>query len=227
MTTPALAMTLGQIKTRVKRTFGDLAEVQINDQDITDWVNASMRDLVKLNNLSKFKGSTDAVQGQKDYNLPVGVSSLTNVKYAGSMLEYMSQETADQNIPGRDVSSNYPTGTPQFYTVYNDILTLYPAPDTSVTAGITLYYTQLPAPVAADEDVPGIPVEYHNRIVDYCLAQAYELNGDINSYQIKMTGFTEGRRELQGKTTEEDSGLYPFVTDMSDYLYAGVNDDSY
>lgn len=219
MTTPAIALNLGQIKNRVKRTFGDMAEVQVFDSDITDWVNAAIRDLIKLNDLNKTKAGTDSVANQSDYQLPVGVTGLQSVKYRGGALEYLSLDAADANIPGRDDPSQYPTGSPQFYWVYNDVLTLYPAPDASVVGAIMLYYTSYPEPVAVDTDVPGVPVEYHNRIIDYCLAQAYELNGDIQSSQLKMTEFTQSRRELQGQAAEADAGPYPFTTDFTDSVY--------
>jgi hypothetical protein len=217
MTTPSLALTLGQIKTRVKRTFGDTGNVEIRDSDIVDWVNAATRDLVKYNNLNKIKATSLTVANQSDYDLPVGVSGLSAVKYQGATLEYVSLDSANELFPERDNPDNFPTGTPLYYWVYADKLTLYPAPNS--VEDLTLYYTVLPQAVDTDDDVPGVPVEYHNRIIDYCLAQAYELNGDLNASQIKMNQFTEGRREMSGKPTEAETGPYPFITDLSEYEF--------
>lgn len=214
MTQPALALTVLQIKNRVKRTFGDTANVQVLDSDIIDWINASMRDLIQLNQLGRVKATTASVAKQSDYTLPVGITGLLGVKYKGEKLQFLSTAEADQVILDRDDPTSYPSGTPYYYWVYNDTLTLYPAPDTSNATYITLYYTIFPGIVAADSDVPGVPAEYHNRIIDYCLAQAYELNGDLQAAQIKMSQFTNDRRELSGQSdTETQTGPYPSITD--------------
>ena len=65
---------------------------------------------------------------------------------------------------------------------------------------------------------PDVPVEYHPRIVEYCIAQAAELDDDPGTYQTKMSEFRGNLTKLQqnGEQPEGD-GVYPSITYVSDW----------
>ena len=229
-----LSLTLADVKRRVKRQFGDTAAVQITDSDIQDWTNQAARDLIRMNNLNKKRAVANTTANTPMYTLPVGLVSLMGVKYQGKTLQQLSQEEADQYIPYDDatVSAGYPTGSPTHFWLYDNSIFLYPAPQASGTTDLLLYYTMMNANgIANDTDdlltVLGLPVEYHNRVIEFCLAQAYELDGNVNMFQLKMQQFQSGKTDLLGNDIDSEPPFYESIvalpSDFGDVVEYGYN----
>ncbi len=56
-----------------------------------------------------------------------------------------------------------------------------------------------------------LPVGYHQRIVDYCLAQVAQQDDDINRYNMKMMEFKTGVSQLSDQA-EYNNDLYPSIS---------------
>lgn len=230
-----LSLTLADVKRRVKRQFGDTAAVQITDPDIVDWVNQAARDLIRKNNLNKKRAVANTTANTPMYTLPVGIVSLMGVKYQGKTLQQLSQEEADQYIPYDDAtvaSGIYPAGIPTHFWLYDNSIFLYPAPQTTGASDLLLYYTAVNANgIANDADdlltVLGLPVEYHNRVVEYCLAQAYELDGNTQMFQLKMQQYETGNIGLLGTDIDSEPPFYESIvalpSDFGDFVEYGYN----
>lgn len=200
-------MLVSEIATRVRNQFNDDAAIQVTDAHIMRWVNDAMREIALNNTLLQVKGTTTSIADETDYGIPDNLLSLHTVRYDGVKLKQYSLQEADGLIsPGVAVSS----GTPEFFYIEAGNFVLYPAPDTTGTV-ITMIYTRQPTDVTLTSDTPEIPLEYHNRIVEYCLAQAAEMDGDSNLAMLKMQQF-EGKVALAKHMSEEGADLYPSIT---------------
>lgn len=201
-------MNVGEIALRVKRQFGDEAGAQITDADIIRWINDAQREIAHHNSLLQTVATTAVVNGQDQYTLPPDMLTLRSVRYAGRKLQFMTPEESSEIIG----SDNTTTGTPTHYSVWGLKIDLYPAPLGSDADDIQLYYTRQPAPITVTTQTPELPLQYHNRIVEYCIAQAYELDDNEESYQRKMRQFQEGVDKLKDNVDWQTQDVYPSIT---------------
>lgn len=216
-------MLVSEIATRVKRQFGDEAGAQITDADIIRWCNDAQREIAASNDLLQVIATTAVVAGTDQYTLPTDILTLRNVRYAGVKLRFLTPEESTTLI-GTDTTT---IGTPTHYSIFANKIDLFPAPDTTSATNLQLYYTRQPVDVTVVGDTPELPLKYHNRIVEYCIAQAYELDDNYESYEKKMKVFNDGVDKLKGTAEWADQDVYPSISvgvsdfgDMGDSFYA-------
>jgi hypothetical protein len=205
------SLSVSEIIARVKKVFGDEADIQINSDDIMRWINDCIRDIAVEQNLLQAKATAATVLGQSEYTIPNDTLTLRAVKYNGIKLQAMSLGEAETSLPNFDDSANYPSGTPTHFWVFANRITLYPKPDAAGATSLEIYYTRQPAIVSSLSDVPEVPVPYHNRIVEYCLAQAYELDEDWNAANVKTTQFRTGIDKLKENENWVEHDVYPSI----------------
>lgn len=210
------------IATRVKRAFGDESSAQIQDADIIRWINDALREIAWSNDILQVRATAATVSNQAEYTLPTNVLRLRSVKYQGLPLKGISLQEADSILGNYDDPLNVPTGIPTTFWVFAQSLRLYPTPATGGGADLTLYYTRTPNDLVTLADTPDIPVQYHNRIVEYCLTQAYELDDNYNAAQIKASQFQNGLERSRGEADFVPQDFYPGITslpgDYGDYV---------
>lgn len=217
-----MANTAGDVKTRVQRTFGDEAGSQVTDADVYRWINDAQREIAIANDLLQVKGTQNVVAAQHDYTLPNDILKLLSVKYNGIALRAITMQEADELIGSIDQSNvqGYPTGTPTHYWIFANQINFYPSPDAAIVGGITIYYIKQPTDVAADNDALSTPVEYFNRIVEYCLSLAYEMDENYDAANQKLAQFKSGVAELSGNEAWEQQEFYPHITSLPDTAFA-------
>lgn len=212
------SLSVANITQRVQRQFGDQDFAQIIQSDILNWINDGVREITIQNDLLQKVGTASPVANQSQYSLPNDILRMRRVAYNGFALQQITLEDANEWLPGNSetVSQGYPVGTPTAYWIFAGKINLYPAPDSSITDGLTLYYTRQPALVSTG-DTPELPSDYDNRIVEYCLAQAFELDMNTSMMQIKSTQFQQGIDRLKGNADWENQEYYPNITQMDEY----------
>lgn len=216
------ALTVQNIIDRVRNQFGDANGAQVTDAMVINWINDGMREIVVQNDLLQVTGSSNSVANQVEYSLPAGILRMRRVAYSGQTLRPITLEEADELIPshasvvGGVAGTNYPTGTPTHYWIWSGKISFFPAPDTANVA-LTLYYTRYPTAVEATGDTPELPAEYDNRIVEYCLAQAFELDMNTTMMQVKGGQFQQGVDKLKGEDDWENQEFYPNITMIPEY----------
>lgn len=209
-TEPGGVLTVADIAIRVKRQFGDEYGAQITDADILRWVNDAMRDIALRNNLLEVKAVTATVADQQDYTLPSDLLTLHSVRYGTDKLASMTLQEADAFL---DKSSA--TGIPMHYSVWGRTISLYPRP-ANATTSLNIYYTRQPLVVSTNADTPEIPAAYHLRLVEYCIAQAYELDSEMASYAAKMQQFNANVASTKDNGEWESRDSYPSITVSAD-----------
>lgn len=203
-------MLVSDIATRVKRQFGDEVGAEITDVDIIRWVNDAQKEIAIKNDLLQIKATLTTVVGTAEYSLPTGILTLRSVKYQGRGLNAMTLKEADDFIYDTDAADS--SGIPSAYWVYAGKLVLYPTPQTASTTDISIYYSRVPVEVTLVGDTPELPIQYHTRIVEYCIAQAHELDDNSNAYDAKMGQFTAGVNALKDNLTWTQRDQYPSIT---------------
>lgn len=188
-------MNVGEIALRVKRQFGDEAGAQITDADIMRWINDAQRDLAASNDLLQSTATAAITSGQDQYFLPPDTLTLRSVRVAGRKLSPLTAEQAADWAPNVNGEAK---GKPTHFSMWSLKIDLYPTPNYTDPNDLQIYYTRNPIAVEKLTDIPELPLAYHNRIVDYCIAQAHELDDNMESYRMKMDQFTQGSKALNG-----------------------------
>ncbi len=212
-------MNVQEVFTRVQRTFGDTANVQVDQNDIIRWINDAQREIVLANQLLQAVATSNTIVGTNIYTLPTDLLTIRSIKYAGLKLRAMTFSEAEQYIPNFDDTTNYPSDIPTAFWVWANQLTLYPNP--SGIKELRIYYTRQPVAVSILADIPELPLQYHNRLVEYCLQQAYELDENWAAAETKKTQFMSGVNNTKDNVDWAERDFYPNITmtEGSDWQY--------
>jgi len=206
------------VVTRVKRTFGDEAGVQVTDADIIRWINDAQEKITLENEgLMEAKSSADTVQNQMEYDVPTDMAVLRSLKYRGYRLKPMSFAEFNEYIDGYsadDGVSPYGPGIPEIFMVWNNKITLFPKPNESLTGGLTIYYIKHPQSVGNLADALTVPLQYHNAVVKYCLKEAYELDEDYQKAQTVKADFENDVMKLNDRNKWTSQEYYPRITTL-------------
>lgn len=212
-------MDINDILTRVKRQFGDESGVQLGDADIIRWINDAQRDIAMKHDLLQTKATSSIVAAQADYTVPADLLNLFGVRYDNRRLvEYSIQEV---DLDGLAATNATASDTPNSYSFFADLLTLYPTPAVALTNGLTILYLRQPTEVVTVSDPLTLPERYHNSIVQYCLQMAYELDENWQAAQVKNQEFNSDMGSLRGKLEAMPEEFYPHVSYVSDDYYDG------
>lgn len=203
-------MLVSGVITRVRDTAGDLDANQFTDEQLVNWINDGIRECSLTNNLLQKRISQNTSVGQSDYSLPSDILKIHSIKFDNDKLKFITLDEFDSYYPGTGSNTSSDPSYPSICYVWAGILTIYPAP--SETKPLVIDYIYSPAEIVVGNlniEVP-LPVGYHSRIVDYCLAQVAQQDDDINRYQAKMQEFYTGVQTLKDQPeTQEDK--YPFI----------------
>jgi hypothetical protein len=202
---------VSEIKTRVKRQFGDESSVQLTDADIIRWINDAQREIARTNDEVLETIATTAVSaGTADYALPSDLLRLRSVRFGNRKIEGLSLQEANDKIVNYENPASYQQGTPQYFWIYANRITLYPVPAASDSDDLKLYYTRLPTDVSIDADIPDLHLKYHLAIVQYVLHQAYEMDEDWAASGNKSSQFVDNLNSLK-ESDWQDRTTYPVI----------------
>lgn len=211
-------MNLGEIRTRIQRTFGDESGVQITNEDVVRWVNDAQRAIVLENDtLLQSTALANSIAGTQEYSLPVDLLILQGVSYKGpsdvsyTKLRGMDRQKFDEYIDGWD-GTNYQQGSPAAYFVWDSKIEVFPIPDTSTVSAFKIWYNRKPTDIADDIDVPDLPEIYHTAIVNTCLAAAYEMDEDWDAVSNKGTQINADIKLLRGREDWKVEESYPIIS---------------
>lgn len=177
---------VSEVLTAVKRQFGDESGVQVTDSDIFRWVDDAQREIVIKNPsvLAVFL-QLNVESDKESYPLLSEIPDILrihSIHYKGQILPHMTFLEAQEFII-REGEQN--SGVPRVWYEYGGVLHLWPVPQETLEAGLSIYYNKAPARVQTSGDLLSVPDNYFKVVVDYCLAQAYEMDENMQMAQMK------------------------------------------
>lgn len=201
---------------RVRTLTGDRTALQYSDDDVIAWINDGVRECAVINNLLQKTATQQTTIGQASYSLPTDMLKLHSVKLDGFKLREITQAQFDDlYASGKD----NPEANPDVCYIWAGSLNLYPVPDGVKELRIDYLYEPQPIindPAHLDANV-ALPVGYHSRIVDYCIAQVFLQDGDATGYATKLNEFRTGVADLKDQpedTYDEYPGISTSFRDM-------------
>jgi len=210
------------IVTRVQRTFGDTAAVQVENADVIRWINDGQVEIIKHNDSALQKTDfVTLVAGQAQYVLPADFFILRSLRFkytsmtGFSSIPYKNMQEFDDSIDGWDGSISS-LNRPKFFTMYEGQVILFPIPDESATNGLKVLYNQKPAEVTGLLDVLALPLIYHNTIFKYCMWQASLLDEDHEPAAMYRGDFQNDMSILLNNETSDPVDKYPTITVLAE-----------
>ena len=208
--------TLNDVLIDVKRAFGDESGVQLTDTDITRWVNAGQLEIVSKTRLLKAVAQTDLIADQVFYEFPAAeILEVESLHVDGEPLPPMTFVEAEEYILRYDPERK-DRGTPKIWYSYGEQIFLWPVSDTTVTNGVTLFYTPAPVNVTDPGDRLALPDKYFNALIRYVLYKAYEMDENFEAANMKQQEMLADLSEYAEDETKVYNRTYPTITVVRD-----------
>lgn len=208
--------TVQQVIDYVKRQFGDESGVQINDADVIRWINSGQDEIFRRSEPIKASSTADIVAGTHTYTFPADVLKVQSLLYNGVPVKFMSYQEAEEHLQEHD-PNRVERGTPQVWYEWGGEFTLWPTPELNSTGGLNIKYVKAPTIVDSVGDTLATPDVYFNRLVEYVLQQAYELDENWAAAESKANQFGENLMMQNGQGNTQAS-TYPRITVLDEDL---------
>jgi hypothetical protein len=208
--------TVADVMRTVKRAFGDESGVQLEDADITGWINDAQTEIVTKNKVLKAKSTTATVAEQGEYTFPTAnIHQVESLHFNGARIPNMTFAQAEEHVFAADPLGVETADFPVLWYEWAGTFTLWPKP--REIGSIDLYYTIKPTPVISNSDFLTVPDKYFNDVVRYVLAQAYELDEEWQGAQLKAQQFSDSIAELGEEERTSQNMTFETITIIDDY----------
>jgi hypothetical protein len=174
----------------IKRLFGDESGAQLTDTDIIRWINEGQLEIARKTNYTATASTTPSVAGQEAYLFAgINILAIKTLSYNGYYVECKTFEQVQNSYLNTIGPSTIPTvlntSMPIVWYEYDDSIYLWPPP-TVAGDTIKLFYSTLPTVITSAVDSLSIPDTHYRALLSWIMAQAYEMDDDLQSSQIRM-----------------------------------------
>lgn len=204
-----------RVATEVLDKSGDAGNAQITRAMLLVWINNGIRSISAQHGFLEGAASTNLLAGIGTYDMATlfaaqRVQSYAAITVSGRPLKLITFGEYTALLAANERTDD--TGTPQVGMVRGTMLTVWPVPDTTVAAGLTLYYSALPEDLTDLADTLTLPDRFYNALVDYVTAQALELDENFEAAQVKMAQHEAGVRREFEREHISPTDFYPTIT---------------
>lgn len=197
--------TVQEVITFVKRQFGDESGVQLEDADIIRWINQAQIEIVGKNHIIQASAMAPIVDGQAYYNMPDNVLRVESVWYNNAILQAKAFENVG-DVLGDNMKQE---GEPELWYKWAGQIYIWPIPS---TGQINIFYSALPKTVTALTDLLSLPDRYYDRICEYAMSKAYELDEDWQAHAVNKQAFEDKLLEANNAENNQQ-GAFLVATD--------------
>lgn len=221
-------MDANDLELRLKRIFGDQAHIQLAENDLNSWMTAAQTEIAVAASLLQVKAAASGTM--PNMVLPADMLELHAVWWLNDVsvsspfyqpLKFMS--FADAQATAND---NGGSGAlvPHSYWIFGETLTFVPYIP-GVTGQVQLFYTRQPTPITGIQRDFDIPITYHERILEFCLKQAYEMDENYEASAFKTTEFKDNLGEQIDQDAWAQHATYPTISvrPEDDGVYSGAD----
>lgn len=192
----------GDVAMNVRRLFGDESGVQLEDGDLTRWINQGQYEIARQNKILKAKGSSTTMPGQASYVLSLGkpILQIESIHVGETRLVPTEFTTVDANY------EEYPPnaeGDPRIWYRWDDEVTLWPTPKSAEP--LSIFFTAAPAQYQNYDAnrLLEIPDDYYLPLIDFCMAKAHEMDDNPQSQEVSIKQYAD---RMTSMNNEERGG---------------------
>lgn len=181
--------------------FGFNDGPQVNRGRIEGWVNEALFQIARQVDAPEFQEAAKItmVAGVWEIELPEDFLRVQDIYYP-------EMETRLRPVDLHQFNMNSPAtvqGAPMIYTLYKNLLLLFPAPQ-NAGEELLMHYIKEPPALVNQTDVPLLNPNYWHLLVDYAVCRAFEAEDDYEAAQA-----------IQGRYQRD---LAAYATDVQDRM---------
>jgi hypothetical protein len=208
-------MNVGDIRRRANNMLGDDAMVVFEALDMVDMINDAIVDICRKTGVITAIMALPTTASKEMYDVPTDAIEIKRITYKGTRLIRTTWQELDMIDPSRQPATGNPgtLGEPTKFYVDGNFFGLYPIPSVSTAPGLQIWYTQIPALVVNDTDIPGIPIAVHEDIVTRVIARGHELVEDYQAAQSKAAEYNQSITLTQQQLMDSTEETYPYIRD--------------
>lgn len=206
-------MNVGDMKRRISNSLGDDAKVVFEDVDMLDYINDAQMDICRKTGFLQGTKSMSVLKGQDYYDLPTDVIEVQRVTLNWTRLVRTTWQELDMLDPSRDTGQS--AGVPDHFWVNGNIIGVYPPPakDYLTPNGMWIYYSCTPTVLVNDNDIPELPLAFHEDIVLRVIAKGHEQVEDWQASQGKLSEYDKSITLTQAQLMDGSEETYPYIRD--------------
>lgn len=200
-----MPLTFGDLRSSVD----DLAGVDLDDDQRDDLLNEAHRELAVRSEWYRATITVAGVTDQEAYTLPSDVYRILNLRVDGEAYKPSFQQQADRIANGLDTLLVAGIYWMSWGSANERQFSIYPTVDTGTD--LSLLVIERPALMDSDDDVPVVPEEFRQSIVDRAVGIALGLsedNPDLRSYHEDLFDRKIGELRRLTYSTGRDVGYW-------------------
>jgi len=163
-------MTPTQIETHARQLYNAVGDSFFPQEMIFNIIYQAQLEMGIEADIIEQTFSTTSVADQREYTYPDNTVSIKRIEYNGEKITKVELDADPKN------SLTEPTGTPDSYAIWNDVIYLFPTPDT--TSDTIKMFTYERAGAVTATSTLQVPAQYHLGIVDLILAVFFAKDKD-------------------------------------------------
>lgn len=158
-------MTPTQLLTMARRRYNAVGDNYFSDDELLDAIYEAEMQLALETECIEKRFDTVSVASQREYALPTANIRIDRITYDGQRLDI--QDFIEDDMETGNDEATTSTGTPSFYSIFNDTLFLRPAPSES---GKTIQVYSIDEPsIPLITSTLDVPSRFHPYMIDYLL----------------------------------------------------------
>lgn len=170
-------MILSDTELFIREGYNAVGETFWSDAEIRRLIYAACMDLCVETKCLERTYSTTTVIGQRDYDFPTNTIEIKRVTYDGRKLEPIDLRQDDVLTVNNAATTT--TGTPVYYTQWNETISLRPIPDAALT--LEILSINEPQEITTATTTLEVPSFTHPRLAHYVWARMYAKDKDFKS----------------------------------------------
>jgi hypothetical protein len=174
-------MTVAEIEESARSQFNGIGDSFFSTTDFFPAIYQASLQLAREALVIEETYETTTVADTQEYSFPTNTISLKRVTYDGVKLTPITMREDDE-LTVTDASANS-TGTPAYYSIWNDTISLRPIPAAAGT--LKIYSYNEPGAVTA-ASILDVPTLFHMDIVDFVLSKMYAKDKDFQAATYHM-----------------------------------------
>jgi hypothetical protein len=170
-------MTPSEIELMCRRKYNSVNDSFWSEQEIFDLIYAAELELCDEGYVAERVYSTSTVIGTQEYDYPDYALAIKRVTWDGKKLTRIDM-IEDDLVTGLNQTTT-DTGNPEFYWIWNNVISLRPVPSSVATLKIWTY--NQPSTISSGSQTLEVPTQYHARICNFVLSQMAAKDSNYNA----------------------------------------------
>lgn len=206
-----MAFQLSDIVTKVQQRVRDTG---YSSSEITNYINDTQNDVFNeyalpfMQEEVSYTLTIDDPDITSGNGLPADYVQAINLinTYAGqeSVIPYVDFSLLDQDEPDVEDTTLHTTGEPQYWYYYEGEIRVFPTPDVAYT--VKLKYRKKPTLLSADTDVPDIPSEFEELLVEGAAYRVLQVKDNYDQAGIHQNKYDEILQKLVKRYSVRQTG---------------------